>query len=320
MSMYIHSDKISPYIRYVNDLKRRGYSDFGERIIYDNELLFCVDGEAKMHMDDGVYTITRGDVFFLRPNLRNRMIVEKDAYFHAHCVHFDWYFIDENLNFTAEDIYIFPSSTAEAEEFTEKLRHRPNADVPELSFPPLIRGTDYDRLLTMFRGMYTAFRDNTVASNLKMRGLFFEALSELTYSRDISYSSTEHTHRHMINKVTDYISQHYMEDITVPQLAGMVGMSGKYFGVIFKRITGKTVSEYITQVRMQKAEDLLLKTTLSLDKIAEEIGVSDEYYIVKLFKKYKGITPGRYRRMLFFDNEAYNSGVKSPDENGAEQK
>lgn len=303
MSGYIHYNQISPYIRYVNDLKRRGYFDFGERIIYDHEFFFCVDGEAKMYMEDEVYVIKRGDIFYLRPNLRNRMVIENGHFFHAHCIHFDWHFIDESFNFSAEDVYIFPSQTDEAKVFTRKLSSRPTAEVTELPFPAIIRGTDYERLLPMFRGMYLSYRENTTASHLRMRGLFLQAVSEMMFSKEISYSSTEHAHRHLVEKTIEYINSHYSEQISVPTLARSVGMSSKYFGVIFKKITGNTVNEYVTLLRMQKTEELLVNTDMSLDKIANEVGIADEYYIVKLFKRYKGITPGRFRRMMLSDTE-----------------
>lgn len=303
MSMQIHYDKISPYIRYVNDLKKRGYMDFNERVIYDNELIFCVDGVAKMYLEDEEYEITRGDVFFLRPGLRNRMVVEESEFFHAHCIHFDWYQMDEMVNFTAERVYIWPADTEEDKALLERLKTRPNADVAEFSFPPLIRGTDYDKLLPLFRSIHIAYRDGSIPAHMRMRGMFFEIVAELMFTRDLSFSSTEKSHRFMVDRAVKYINEHYRENITVPMLADMVGMSGKYFGVIFKRVTGRTVSEYTMQVRMQKTEELLLKTPLSLDEIANEVGVGDEYYIVKLFKRYKGVTPGRYRRMLLYNSQ-----------------
>ena len=303
MSGYIHYNQISPYIRYVNDFKKRGYSDLGERVIYDHEFFFCVDGKAKMYMDGEVYDITRGDIFYLRPNLKNRMIIENGQFFHAHCVHFDWHFIDESFNFTAEDIYISPSQTAEARAFKSRLSTRPTAEVEELPFPALIRGTDYERLLPMFRGMYNAYRDNTTASHLKLRGLFLQAVSEMMFCKEIDFSTTVLSHRSIVEKTLEHIHANYRGRISVPALAKSVGMSSKYFGVIFKKITGNTVNEYVTLLRMQRAEELLLKTSMSLSEIANEIGVADEYYIVKLFKKYKGITPGRFRKMMLSNND-----------------
>lgn len=302
MGLQIHYDKISPYIRYVNDLKKRGFIEFAERVIYDNELFFCVDGEAKMYLGDEEYLITRGDVFLLRPGIKNRMVVEENGFFHAHCIHFDWYQMDDSVNFTAERVYIWPTDSEEDKALRARLETRPNAEVAEFSFPYLIRGTDYNKLLPLFRGIYNAYRDGSMPANLRMRGMFMEAIAELMFTRDLNFSSTEKSHRFMVEHAIDYINEHYNEDITVPALADMVGMSGKYFGVIFKRTTGRTVSEYTMQVRMQKTEELLLKTTMSLDEIADEVGVGDEYYIVKLFKRYKGITPGRYRRMLLYSN------------------
>ncbi len=300
MDYQIAYEDISPYVRFVNDLKRRGLTDFGDREIYDHELIFCVDGNATMTLEGTDYAITRGDVFFLRPGLRNRMVVNEGEFFHAHCVHFDWVPMDESYNFTAEQVYMAPPETAEDLAFLEKLRRRPNADAPDLNFSPLIRGTDYDRLLPLFRGLYDSYRKfgNIVAANLRMRGLFLQILSELMYTRDARFATTERSHRVMVDKAIDYINVHYKEDLAITKLAEASGMSSKYFGVLFKRVTGRTVNEYVMQVRMTKAEELLLQTDASLDEIAKQVGVRDEFYVVKLFKRYKGITPGRYRRMF----------------------
>jgi len=64
----------------------------------------------------------------------------------------------------------------------------------------------------------------------------------------------------------------------------------------FKKYTGYTLTEYITQLRMDRAKELLKTTTLAANQIAAVVGIADENYFYRLFKKYVGISAHKYRK------------------------
>ncbi len=95
----------------------------------------------------------------------------------------------------------------------------------------------------------------------------------------------------------DYISKHYMEQITLETVAEAVMLSPNYLSKVFKNETGTNFSDYIISKRMEKAADLLRMTDLAIAQIAEEVGYVDVKYFRKLCKKYMGLKPSEYRKL-----------------------
>ncbi len=98
------------------------------------------------------------------------------------------------------------------------------------------------------------------------------------------------------NGVFDYIQQHFAEPIALETLASLATFSPSYFSRLFKACTGIGVTEYIQQVRVHRACQLLRETSRSVPEISEEIGYGDANYFGKVFKRQIGVTPAAYRK------------------------
>ncbi|MCM1264087.1 MAG: AraC family transcriptional regulator [Eubacterium sp.] len=93
-----------------------------------------------------------------------------------------------------------------------------------------------------------------------------------------------------------YIGAHLIEQISVQDIADFIGKSRAYLAAKFKRETGRTVGEYITDCRMQEAKTLLKYTGMSLAEISSYLHFSSQPYFQNVFRKYYGITPATYRQ------------------------
>ncbi len=117
---------------------------------------------------------------------------------------------------------------------------------------------------------------------------------------EIAESSRETRERIDTKKVAEsvkqYIRQHYMEDISAESLGKQVYLSADYLFRIFKKEMHTTPGEYILEVRMFNAGELLKQTDLSVARVAISVGYNNYSYFTKIFKKYYGITPRQYRR------------------------
>ena len=100
-----------------------------------------------------------------------------------------------------------------------------------------------------------------------------------------------------LKKILSYIRNNYDKPITLESIAETVHMSPKYLGTFFKNTTGKTPVEYLIEYRIEKAAHKLRFTDFSVTDIAFLCGFSDLSYFIKTFKKFKGISPGRFRGM-----------------------
>lgn len=72
-------------------------------------------------------------------------------------------------------------------------------------------------------------------------------------------------------------------------------MSPAYFSTLFKRETGQSYVNYLTEVRLQKAEELLEKTDDKTYEIAQKVGYQEQNYFSYVFKKRYGVSPTKYR-------------------------
>lgn len=95
--------------------------------------------------------------------------------------------------------------------------------------------------------------------------------------------------------VMNLIKQKYSEQISLAQMADSAGFSPKYFCRVFHEVTHYTPMEYLNQYRVNRAAEMLLSTDESIEDIAYNCGFNDISYFIKLFKRYKNITPLKYR-------------------------
>jgi AraC family transcriptional regulator len=97
-----------------------------------------------------------------------------------------------------------------------------------------------------------------------------------------------------IRQVTDYIHDHLSEKLSLPALAGLVGLSPYYFARRFKQTTGLSPHQYILARRIEQAKHLLLRGE-SLAQITEQLGFADQSHLSRSFKRLTGLSPQAFR-------------------------
>ncbi|WP_163195338.1 response regulator [Clostridium thermarum] len=104
------------------------------------------------------------------------------------------------------------------------------------------------------------------------------------------------TSKSIVKEAKEYIESHYMEsDLGINDLCSFLHISPTYFSSIFKKETKMTFVNYLTQVRMNAAKELLKTTNLKAFEIAEKVGYSEPNYFSYSFKKNFGISPSEFR-------------------------
>ncbi|MCQ6557219.1 AraC family transcriptional regulator [Paenibacillus mendelii] len=117
------------------------------------------------------------------------------------------------------------------------------------------------------------------------------------------YSILQQLHRQGIDmkepdaaaQVKLYIQEHYAESITLESLAEVLNYSVPHLSAMFKQKTGFSPIGYLIRIRIDKAATLLVETDATLREIAASVGYQDPYYFGRLFKKYRGVSPDRFR-------------------------
>lgn len=102
----------------------------------------------------------------------------------------------------------------------------------------------------------------------------------------------------IIDRAKEYINENFRRDISLDDVSSEVDISPYYFSKLFKQETGKNFIEYLTEIRLKNARELLQDSRLSIKEICAQSGYSDPNYFSRIFKKYEGVTPSEFRERL----------------------
>ena len=123
----------------------------------------------------------------------------------------------------------------------------------------------------------------------------------IEHLRQKHQNPTSEKHKKIIEEAKQYIHVHYADpNLSLESLANKVALSPGYLGKLFKSTTSVTFVTYLNGVRLNKAKELLTKSSLSASKIGETVGIYNSTYFSTLFKKAYGMTPSQYRNQLHY--------------------
>lgn len=111
-------------------------------------------------------------------------------------------------------------------------------------------------------------------------------------------SCDTHTKYNTIYKVSEYISEHYTDSLSLESLANAFFLSKYYLCRSFKEVTGYGINEYIHIHRIKRAKQLLEETSLSISEISQALGYESLTHFEKIFKTYMTLSPLKYRKTL----------------------
>ncbi len=134
-------------------------------------------------------------------------------------------------------------------------------------------------------------RDTTPASVLAASGAAWHLLTLLAAARTPHDTSGD-----AIDRAADYLRQHYVDKVTVADLAAMCSLSASHFAALFKRQLGQPVHRFHSELRMARARELLGTTALPVAEVSQAVGFDDPFYFSRQFRRMHGQTPLAYRR------------------------
>ncbi|MGO4498508.1 AraC family transcriptional regulator [Paenibacillus sp. 2RAB27] len=138
--------------------------------------------------------------------------------------------------------------------------------------------------------------------------LFAQLLIRIARLRRESASSSLAQSEWYVKISMDYMHQNYDREIQVKEIAGAVNLHPGYLQRIFKAVTGQTLMAYLTEIRMEKAQMLLLETDIPIADISDYIGVGSRQYFHMLFKVHTQLTPTDYRKSMNTHKHMYPEG------------
>ncbi|WP_349944192.1 AraC family transcriptional regulator [Lacrimispora sp. BS-2] len=256
------------------------------------EIIHFIKGDFRLLVNMESYEIKEECIFFVNPGELHGIISESKSLNEEHAIVFQ----PGLLSFEAYDsaqMYLL-----------NPLKNN------ELSFPRCLYPDHpaYASVLDCFTSVTDSFEreeglemqgevGKTVISQLQIKSSLIKMLAVLYRFRlfSDSYRDTD-TRVELIKTSITFIRNHYKEKIYIRDLASLVNMNEQYFCRFFKKALGRTPTEYINDYRIRKAISLLETTDLPVMNICLDSGFFNLGNFLKIFRRYTGTTPLRYRK------------------------
>ena len=163
-----------------------------------------------------------------------------------------------------------------------------------LTEPAVYPLNEVNNLEHIFRKMHEAIRADSLFGNYRASGYLYDFLIE--FYRLVSAKGISGTPNSALMKAIDYINDNYTAALGMEELCEVSGVSKQHLCLLFRNTLNTRPMEYIAKRRIQAAKELLTGSGKSVEEIAAEMGFCSASYFCKLFKRYEGISPSRFRR------------------------
>jgi AraC-like DNA-binding protein len=259
------------------------------RIINSFEVIIGVNKILYIKQEDTEYQVAPGEVLLLLPGRVHTGYRQCEPGVSFYWLHFKCAGHYELLpeSELAEEIGRLTGSSAEpakTESVYLPLYHRPDS---------------LERVNILFHQMQHLAKSNSfIASGVHylLTSLLIE-LSEQALSKFHSTANTDLDRR--LVDILEWIRIHTSGPLTVSSVAHKFGYNKDYLSRFFKQKMGRTMQEFIHQQKLSKMKDFLSRTNLSIKEITYHVGMNDEKYLLRLFKKYERMTPTEFRRAYY---------------------
>ena len=292
-SFFFEETCFVPYVSFVIHRPRFTRWKVRERTIEDHELVLIADGEGVLRVGDTVYPLKKGSLLYLHYDQWHSMEAADGSTMSFYSVHFSW---------------MVAAHSHESWEYHQDINYYLKSEVPPgqrwsvlddpglLPFPSTMTLSNYERIAELFGLLDRTYHEKDVGYAMELSILCQRLVQEVC--REHFFPADRKINIKRLDCVLEYIRQYYAEKIRVEDLCECVNLSESNVIKLFKNNLGRTPVEYINQVRVNRAKELLLHTDMSIKEIAWETGFADEFYFSRVFKKMEGKSPRNFKRQM----------------------
>lgn len=246
------------------------------------EISMILSGKGEYRLQDRVYPVEAGDIVLFNNTEIHGMWSSEEEPLVNMALEFEPRFIwsDPLYSFDQAFLSMFFSRN---EHFQHKL------DRSNPAYPSIKR---------QLEEIQTEFQNQLPRYDMIIKAKLLSLLADLLRHYDITQPSdslTDTRHHGDMNRVLNYIADHYADPLTLEQLADMLHVSESYFCQLFRKSNGLSPKEYIVKVRTAAAAQQLKETDRSVLDIAENCGFNSPSNFYAAFKRITGKSPNQYR-------------------------
>ncbi|MBE7047303.1 MAG: helix-turn-helix transcriptional regulator [Ruminococcaceae bacterium] len=278
--------KINPYVRYARYDK--GIMFKFPCVASDHRILLCLSDNAKLNIEDKIYTLKKDTVIMWKAGLKYCEVTEEEQMNYLG-INFDYFYSEKNTK------AIIPQIREKLFRHNMLIEDVNNGVIKEIP----------DCICIHSSGLKSIFEEVVFEYEKKMM-YFEERCSALLKDIIISVMRTESNSRSSssvsnADAILKYIHSHYMDDITNIFLAEKFSYHRAYIGQILKARTGMPLHKYLIYLRINKSIEYLQSGLYNITEVAELTGYKDIKHFSKSFKKVMGIAPSAY---LIYKNDS----------------
>jgi AraC-like DNA-binding protein len=282
-------ENINPYVRFVNLMSCDRDFLTGPRLNYDHQFLYVHKGRGIIEIDKIKYQASPHDLFYYKPMVVHSITADYKDPFTLTGIHFDY------TNDNPDKWLVVASLNDKLPDLEPKYREVIFEDFP--GFPPHINLANAPDVKDILIRMVDEYDSRYLYSDVNLRGLFLVFLSIVSRVATNKREGIEGSEQ-VSDDIIRYLQNNYMENLTNEQLASKFYFHPNYLNHLIVTNTGKSIHQYLIELRIKKAVDMLLNTQLNISEIANAVGYSDIHYFSRLFKKKVGFTPNQVRKYI----------------------
>jgi len=238
----------------------------GPRISPYYYLIMVVEGEGVFIQGGQTYTLRRGDLFCLFPQVTHEYFTTEKALLHK---------------------VFFAFDGKHALQLLERIGLGP--------YRPHLEGGATDQALALMELFFKKVTDKENTHSDLSRLTIFHQLFDVLSVNGVIRGTTSHPSS-WLQKAKDYLEIHYADGITIESVANYVGVDRTHLSKQFNKAFGLSPMQYIQKLRMNEAILLMKQTEYKLAEIAQSVGYPDLFSFSKAFKKHIGSAPSDYRK------------------------
>ncbi|OUS78131.1 hypothetical protein B1748_05050 [Paenibacillus sp. MY03] len=235
----------------------------GPRVIEYYNLHFVMDGHVELYYSDKRIVLTKGDVFAMFPGVVYQYLRPENA--------------------TRLQMAWISFDGPQAGQLM-----RLSAFTVESTYGRQIMNAELENVL----GQIHAYQSQDARRQVEVISLLYRVFSLLIQPNPTAKPARQDV---WLPRSIDYMNTHYMERITVQDVADYISIHRGYFSKVFTERKGLSPMKYMQKLRMEKAAELLRATDLSIEEVALTLGYTDAYSFTHSFSKYYGMPPGKWR-------------------------
>lgn len=269
-----------------------------------DEYIIYVIKKGKMYLEENnkKYFLSEGDFFVLEPEfIHNGYKTSVCEYYYIHFNHSSIYKINFSSDSDLTDFIINRRNYYLKSDSTSDLIYESD----ECLFPKYYHFTNYNTFTEILNTLEQAIAYNSnqlenykaLCSCSILTALIQTFRSFVLIEIERSSARIPQSYK-KVHDILLFLNTEYTDKITSEKIEEIFQCNFDYINRIFKQLTKKTIFDYLNNVRINRSKELIETTSLNLRQIGDRVGISDEYYFSKVFKKYTGVSPKTYAKSI----------------------